>query len=292
MHLVESRALPGGGFPPRRGEAFRVDATAWGILTVQAVDPLHPLLNRARSRLAECQSDDGSVSITRGHAEAYWPTAVSVLAWKNSPSHKANWQRGVQFILESTGRHWKNVPDEPIQHDASIPGWPWIADTHSWVEPTALAVCALRSAGLSQHKRVSDGVRLLMNRQLPTGGWNYGNTKVFEKELHPAPESTGVALQALVGFVDEKEVGRSLDYLLAEVKRAYTPIALGWGLLGLAAWGRAPKESEDLVYDVLQRQDRYGQYDTPSLALLLLPLVAPKGLLDGRDEQPSPSQFR
>lgn len=285
MRLIESRVLPGGGFPPRSGEPFRVDATAWGILTIQAFDPLHSILSRARSRLAEGQNADGSVIIARGHADAYWPTAVSVLAWKNSPSHKSNWQRGVQFLLETTGIHWKNAPDEPIEHDASIRGWPWIADTHSWVEPTALAVCALRSSGLDKHERTSDGVRLLMNRQLPTGGWNYGNTKVFGKELHPAPESTGAALQALVGLVGHNEVMKSLDYLTAEVRQAQTPIALGWGLLGLGAWGQAPKESEDLVYEVLKRQDRYGTYETSSLALLLLPLVAPKGLLDTHHER-------
>ena len=119
-----------------------------------------------------------------------------------------------------------------------------------------------------------------MDRQLPKGGWNYGNTKVYGQELHPAPESTGAALQALVGLVHEKEVKKSLEYLLTEVKQAYTPIALGWGLLGLDAWGWAPKGSEALVYQVLDQQARYGEYDTSSLALLLLPLVASGGLLN------------
>jgi hypothetical protein len=279
MGLLEARALPEGGFPPRSGEPFRSDATAWGILTLQFVDPHHSLLGSARARLAEAQAVDGSVSIATDHADAYWPTALSVLAWNSSPLHESHRHRGGRFLLETTGRQWKKGPDSPIQHDSGIPGWSWIAGTHSWVEPTALAICALRSSGLARHQRISDGVRLLMDRQLPKGGWNYGNTKVFGTELHPDPESTGAALQALIGLVAYDEVRKSLDYLRAEVDRAHTPIALGWGLLGLGAWGEAPEGSSDLIYQTIARQERYGSYDTSSLALLLLPLVAPKGLL-------------
>jgi hypothetical protein len=287
MGFLEARVVADGGFSPRSGEPFRCDATAWSILTLQFFDPHHPLLSSARVRLAAAQAGDGSVSIAADHTDAYWPTALSVLAWNRSPLHESHRDRGVQFLLGATGIHWKRGADDPIQHDPSIPGWPWIAGTHSWVEPTALAVCALRSSGLAQHQRVSDGVRLLMDRQLPKGGWNYGNTKVFGTELHPDPESTGAALQALVGLVAYEEARKSLDYLRAEVDRARTPIAIGWGLLGLGAWGEAPKGSSDLIHQTLGRQGRYGPYDTSSLALLLLPLVAPGGILGESNARPS-----
>jgi len=280
MKLLEMRALPEGGFPSRSGEPFRCDATAWGILTLLFLDPYHSLLGPARARLAEAQAEDGSVGIARDHADAYWPTALSVLAWSRSPSHSSHRHRAIQFLLETTGRHFKKEADAPVQHDPGIPGWSWIADTHSWVEPTTLAMCALRNNGLAQHQRVSDGVRLLMNRQLPKGGWNYGNTTVFGAELHPAPESTGAALQALAGLVPYQEIKKSIDYLMVEVDRARTPICLGWGLLGLGAWGEAPRGSRDLIHQTLGRQERYGPYDTSSLALLLLPLAAPGGILE------------
>jgi hypothetical protein len=64
------------------------------------------------------------------------------------------------------------------------------------------------------------------------------------------------------------------------VDRARTPIGLGWGLLGLGAWGEAPNGSGDLIHQTLERQERYGPYDTSALALLLLPLVAPAGILE------------
>ena len=123
-----------------------------------------------------------------------------------------------------------------------LKGWPWIEDTHSWVEPTATCVMALRGAGHGQHDRVREAVRMILDRQLPHGGWNVGNTIVFGNELHPMPEGTGSALASLAGVVDEAEVARSLDYLHGEVDRLRTPISLGWGLIGLAAWGRWPVE--------------------------------------------------
>lgn len=279
--------LPNGGFPPRSGESFRSDSTAWAILPLRFFDSRHSLLAPAMDRLAEAQAGDGSISIATDHTDAYWPTALSILAWGGSIVHETQRQGGVRFLLETTGRHWIKGPDEPIQHDPKIPGWSWISNTHSWVEPTALAVCALRSSGLLKHQRVSDGVRLLINRQLPKGGWNYGNTKVFGTELHPDPESTGAALQALAGLVPYQDIKKSIDYLIAEIVQVRTPIALGWGLLGLGAWGEAPKGSSELIYQTLRRQERYGSYDTSSLALLLLPLAAPGGILATNNTIPS-----
>lgn len=280
MRLLEARALTDGGFPLGQGGEFRRDATAWAILFLLFFDRNHYLLNPSRNRLADAQAENGSISIASDHKKAYWPTSLSVLAWNGSLAHARNRQRGVEFLLGAAGVHGRKQSDNPVQHDPSIPGWPWIAETHSWVEPTALAICALRSMGLVRHNRTADGIRLLMDRQLPHGGWNYGNTIVFGTELRPAPESTGAALQALAGVVSHQEVRKSLEYLQGEIIHMRTPIALGWGLLGLGAWGEAPKDSIELIIETLGRQARYGPFDTASLALLLLPWVAPGGILD------------
>jgi hypothetical protein len=212
--------------------------------------------------------------MSRGHGAAFWPTALSVLAWKGSQVHEVYGSRGVQFLLHTTGNHWKKGPDDPFGHDPSVPGWPWIEGTHSWIEPTALAVIALQTAGHGQHDRVSQAIRMILDRQLPHGGWNYGNTVVFGRELHPMPESTGAALAALAGQVEQGTVARSLDYLQGEVERLRTPVSLGWVLLGLGAWDRWPSNGEALVERCLANQLRYGEYDTAALCLLLLGALA------------------
>jgi hypothetical protein len=270
MRLLEARALPEGGFPARGGEPFRSDATAWAILALSRLAPGHPLLGPARDRLTAAQDLDGRVSISREHEEAFWPTSLSVLAWHGSQAHESHCSRGVQFLLKTTGKHQRKGLDDPIGHDPNILGWPWIDGTHSWVEPTALGVLALQVAGHGQHDRVRAAIRMILDRQLPHGGWNYGNTTVYGRELHPMPESTGAALAGLAGQVEQGTVARSLDYIQGEVDRLRTPISLGWGLLGLAAWGLWPSNGAVLVERCLVNQARYGEYDTSALCLLLL----------------------
>jgi hypothetical protein len=150
------------------------------------------------------------------------------------------------------------------------------------VEPTSLAIAALRAEGYTDHLRVQEGVRLLLDRQLPTGGWNYGNTLVFGREQRPSPESTGAVLHALSGLLPLLHVQRSLDYLRRQVGQLRTPIALGWSLLGLSSWEGLPMEAASWVEACLAREARYGGYDTASLCLLLLPLLAPRGLINAK----------
>src|SRR5262245_23431637 len=105
MRLLESRTQPEGGFPARGGEAFRSDATAWAILALSRLDPVHPLLGSARDRLTAAQDPDGRIAISREHKEAFWPTALSVLAWHRSQAHEPHYSLGVQFLLKTIGQH-------------------------------------------------------------------------------------------------------------------------------------------------------------------------------------------
>jgi hypothetical protein len=67
-------------------------------------------------------------------------------------------------------------------------------------------VIALKATGHLQHDRVREGIRMMLDRQLPHGGWNYGNSVVFGRELRPMPESTGAALTGLAGQVEVEVV--------------------------------------------------------------------------------------
>jgi len=130
---LEARALPEGGFAARGTESFRSDATAWAIVALSRSVPNHPLVDRARDRLAAAQGSDGRVSVSKEHGEAFWPTALSVLAWHGSRAHELQYGLGIQFLLRTMGRHWHKNLDAPMGHDPSIPGWPWIDGTHSWI---------------------------------------------------------------------------------------------------------------------------------------------------------------
>lgn len=271
---LSRRVLPGGGLVDRLQGQFRVDATAWGILAFGVAGGEQAILDRHRARLIREQGKDGRVWLSPQRPESYWPTALAILAWQDSPASQAAQSRAIRFLLDTTGIHFARKPDDPSGHDPILKGWPWIENTHSWVEPTAMCVMALRATGYGQHDRVHEAIRMILDRQLPHGGWNAGNTLTFGKELHPMPEGTGAALASLSGVADENRVVRSLDYLQGEVDRLHTPISLGWSLLGLAAWNLWPSNGAALVERCLANQARYGDYDTSALSLLFLGALA------------------
>jgi hypothetical protein len=126
---------------------------------------------------------------------------------------------------------------------------------------------------------VKEAKEMLLDRQLPQGGWNYGNTTVFGQELRPMPESTGLALNALAGSVSRQHVEQSLQYLKTRFATLKTPRSLAWSLMGLGAWKERPEHAASYLAACLSRERRYGGYDTASLALLLLSYRAHGGLL-------------
>src|SRR4030065_922207 len=143
-----------------------------------------------------------------------------------------------------------------------MPVWSWTKDTHAWGDPTSLAILALRISGFGQHDRGRERSRLLMDRQLRAGGWNIGSTLVYGKEAYPQSDCTGIALSALAGYIPQREVEKSVRDLRSQVKRLRTPLSLGWGILGLGAWGHRPDQATAWIQESMRRHQKYGVYGT------------------------------
>ncbi|NPV04420.1 MAG: terpene cyclase/mutase family protein [Syntrophaceae bacterium] len=276
---IWTRSLPEGGFAARPGGEYRPDATSWAILALRMCGIDSQRLHAAMHRLGESQMKDGRLALSPEHPDVYWPTPLAIMAWHRNPEFAPRVSRAVSFLLKTSGTHFKRDPQSPGGHDTSIRGWGWTEETHSWVEPTALSIMALRFAGYSGHERVSEGTRLLLDRQLSRGGWNYGNTTVFGTELASMPESTGLALSALSGLTDRQSVSRSIALLKESVRTLQTPLSLGWAILGLSAWGERTVDANNLIDRCLRRQDRYGTYDTPMIGLMIIARKADGGLI-------------
>lgn len=285
LRLLEERYVEGIGFAYRPGGPSRPDATCWAILALRAAGGAAALTEEARQALVNAQREDGRVCISPEHADACWPTPLAVLAWQGAPQYEGPRGKAIQFLLDL--EHAPGEPDPNVAHDGTIRGWPWIAKTHAWVEPTAYALMALRVCGYADHSRTQDAVRLLMNRQLPAGGWNYGNTAVFEQELRPMPETTGLALQALTGLVARTDVDKSIAYLRSEIVHLHTPMSLACAILGLHAWQETLQQPREQILDILARQEQLGPYDTVSLSLLLLAWHCDAGLVRTLEEMHS-----
>ncbi len=281
--------LPNGAFSYFQNHAARADATAWGVMALSTHIPSAAFCEQGQKYLKTQQAPDGHISVSPQYPSGSWPTPLAIFGWHQSSLYQSAQDRAVQFLLEFSGYHWDKLDPKAIGHDTSLKGWPWVANTHSWVIPTGLAMTALQLVGQGMHARVQTAKSMILDRQLPHGGWNYGNTFVFGKELHPLPECTGVALQALSYFEEERTVERSLDYLLKTLPSIHTPISLGWAILGLGAWGFKPSNSEELILASLDLQKRYGPYPLCSLALLICAAKAPQGILSLFAETHGPS---
>ena len=269
-----------GAFAARPGAGASVDATAWAVIALAAAGESTARLEPPLAWLAARQLEDGRLPLEPELRDVIWPTPLAMLAWSAAGTHADRVARAAEFLLRHTGRHWKRKPEDPVAHDTSIQGWPWVLGTHSWTVPTALALLALRRAGRGDHPRVAEGVAMLIDRQLPAGGWNYGNTLVFGQTLRPMADTTGAALAALAGLTSRDKVAASIHYLEGAVRRVRTPLSLGWGLLGLAAWDLRPAPAAQWIEQSLAVSPHTGPYETAALAVLLAAAFAPRGLLE------------
>jgi hypothetical protein len=233
---------------------------------------------QAAAWLTQLQAEDGSVGVRDGEPTPRWPTGLAVLAWiaahppvsrpSEQPLNGNSVERAIDWIL---GMHSKPLPQATAtSHDTKLIAWPWVEGTHAWVEPTAFHVLALKAAGHARHPRTREAVQLLLDRQLPDGGCNYGNTLVLGRQLRPHLQPTGIAMTALGGTpARDERVDRSLDYLAGNISRRTPSMSLCWSLLGLRAHGRQCGQADSWLADAAKRViDRDRSPHKMSLLLL------------------------
>lgn len=272
--LVRLRA-DSSGWGYRPGTEPYVEPTVLGCLALLATESEPPsqqtmsLVTKSARWLATLQQRDGSLGLCSSLDIPRWPTAYALLQWSALTSTKSWRERAVAWLLGRAGVTFKKVPGSPIGHDTTIAGWPWVADTHSWVEPTAIALLALRREGLASNDRVREGIRMLRNRAISTGGWNYGNNTVFGNTLRPRPAPTGLALLALAGLNPSPNIEPAIAYLLRVLPTIRSAQSQCWGLLGLTAWKRRPPEAGFWLSQVYEQSLKRSD-PAPQLAYLLL----------------------
>lgn len=256
------------------------DKLAWAIMALNSTGSYSDVVAALRARLMEFQTGDGRFTLIKGASHVFWPTPLILLALVNISDFKEEKEKAVSFLLNKSGLHWTRGTNDPIEHDTSIKGWPWIDGTHSWVVPTANVILALRAYGFSKHDRVLTGIKMILNRQLSAGGWNYGNTVVFGSTLKPMPECTGIVLNAIHGLVEREKIAKSLTYCIDQSRSVRTPLSLSWTLMGLGTWSQRPRDAKKWVIETLNKQEWLGEYPVSLLSQLVLSYHAEKGLLD------------
>ncbi|MBC8357268.1 MAG: hypothetical protein H8E66_35305 [Planctomycetes bacterium] len=235
--------------------------------------------NQATEWLDSLQAADGSLGIRQGETTPRWPTSLAIPAWTvvDATRYTKQIAAAIGWTLSTHGERIE--PTEDIGHDTQLVAWPWVEGTHSWIEPTALHVRALKVRGHDMHPRTREAIKMLIDRQLPTGGCNYGNTEVLGQALLPHVQPTGLAMLALAGESDlDGRIDKSLTYLKQTLSAQTTTASLCWGLMGLSAHDQRPKHADLWLESAYGRTIRHDR-SPHKLALLALAASTAKGLL-------------
>ena len=256
-----------------RDQPSATEPTAFAALALLVhghIDEAH----RPLAWLVERQLPDGSLGVSAEQDSPGWPTSLAILAWCKADQlagkshYRTHIDRAIAWTLGMSGKPLDRVDD--MGHDTTLIGWPWVDGTHSWLEPTAFAVLALKAAGYHDHLRTREAVQLIINRLLPEGGCNYGNTAVLGQLLRPHVQPSGMALVAICDEHDPSgRVARTIEYLQTTLLETTTSISLSFALLGLGAAKALPK-SADARLESVARQTLKREASPYQLALLAL----------------------
>ncbi len=280
LDLVFSKLLasqtPQGAWGYRKGTEGMVEPTALATLALLSpprpdfVEEANRAAQAAADWLAKLQQPSGAVGLSAALPTPCWPTPLAMMVWTRWPDYQANLKLAARWLLARQGVTWENDEGDILGHNTSLVGWPWIQETSAWLEPTATALIALRAAGVDHHGRIYEAARLILDRAIPTGGWNYGNKRVFHNTLKSQPGPTGLALLALAGRdVPTATTNRAIAYLQQTLPKLRSPRSLAWGVLGLQAWGRRPAEVDSWLQGCLAVDPQLMERPT-DLAFLLL----------------------
>ncbi len=239
-----------------RGDQPSAESVAFAAYAACAYDRADAAAVACR-RLLDAQLEDGSVAVWLDEKGPFWPTSLACIAWrlfeKQWPEVAKGWcqdayQRGLAFLLRCGGE--KIARNEIIGHDSELVGWPWVLGTHSWLEPTAMALLAMRHCGYVDHPRAQEATALLLDRQLPDGGANYGNTFILGQTLRPHVLPSAMCVVALHRIKPSPQrLSNTVGYLQTELNRPMASTSLAWTIHALVSAGWDSPSGFELEFD-------------------------------------------
>lgn len=240
-----------GGWPAEPGGPASTEPTAWALAALRPFAGSEAARGRGLEWLERTRFPGRGWASVPDLDEPDAATAPAVLALARLGGHADAVRDGAAWLLKvrepANGwvmrimRHVLDVPD-PSGIDDALEGWSWNPGMMTWVEPTAVAMMALRAAaGLSDPKTVAacvEGAQLLLDRTCPDGGWNYGNPEVLGVPLPGYPDTTAWALLALhPTHRGHQAVRRGLDWLWPAAQETGSGLALALAALVAQRYG-------------------------------------------------------
>lgn len=230
----------------------QVEPSILALLALQTdADRYHSLIDQGLQTLASWQDADGAFRIREGNPQSVWPTALALYLLARLSPDSPTIPRAVAWL---SGLQGITLPDdEEYRRDfdinPSLPGWPWVQNTFSWVQPTAWVCLALRQAGYGDHPRLKQGMEMLLDRAYDEGGINYGNRRVFGRATEPVPADTALFLLAMQGTPDHPRLQAARQFMIQVARDNPDLENLCWARLSLDVWREDPAAAN--VLDML-----------------------------------------
>lgn len=204
------------------------ESTAWVAVGATLVPLTSDVRVSAIGWLLDRQQTDGSWTFRADQAMATWVTHVALMALSVAgrsadsaafPPQRLDPARtaATSWVVSehSTTPSWwqlrlaklaaqrSSSEEAAVVLDQTIDGYGWARDTFAWVEPTTLALLSLTLQPPSDEtrRRMDDCLRLIVDRQAPDGGWNYGNKRVLGYDMPSFPDTTAWAVLGLLAGV-------------------------------------------------------------------------------------------
>jgi uncharacterized protein (DUF362 family) len=285
LSRLAALANPDGGWGYHAGNSSHPEPTCLALLAFGAARAqFEPVIAKGLSALELHHQPNGGYRLTDGRPEADWPTAIALFTKRALGTPLEDLKPTIERLLSVESRSMTKDPETTDMEndiDLSLVGWPWAAANFGWVEPTAWSVLALRAAGLENHPRVQQGLKLLLDRAFDTGGANYGNRIVLGTATEPIPGPSAILLLAVQGVVDHPRVDASVGYVRVQAAKATDLEHLAWARIALRA-----HDSDTATRELLPELDKKirvaaGDPNTPVYRLALAALALAENNLFG-----------
>ena len=236
---------PDGGWGYFPGKQTWLEPTAYAILALKGSPADAPAVEKAYRCLMSWQRGDGGFPAAPRLGQSSWVTslALTLMTVRQDPGPARD--RAAAWLLDQRGaeKTWLTRLGARLGlldagRSVEVTGWPWLAGTSSWVEPTAHTLVALKRAGV-RDPRVAEGEAQLLGVRCRDGGWNYGSPRALKIDLPSYAETTGVALLGLQG-VGRDQLAAALEQARRLAVADISRMARAWLGIALRNWRLEP----------------------------------------------------
>jgi hypothetical protein len=232
--------------------SYSIEATAYSLIALRGNADV---VRKASDFLMSVQLPSGGWATAEGVGEWDYTTYLALLALNiaqreqqaavNVRGIQSACQKAMELLQDGRTEYYKPIGRAlmMVWHGPAYDyprGWPWMAKTFHWVEPTCLALFAIHTAASPGGKilQAAEQARAyLSDITCEGGGWNYGNRSVLGCAVPPMAVNTCQGILAFQAQPQNVLVRKALAYLDKADSEFMSVVETAWSALARHAVG-------------------------------------------------------